>query len=111
MTLPEIWYPPAVDLVRAWIQVPATVLDDPALAQVIGSEVELQYALLTFDPDGPARDDIVQALYRRVARQVAAKGVPLGVLGTDAEYGGVYLGRWDAEIARLEGPSRTLVFG
>lgn len=105
------WYPPTVDAVRAWIQVPATILDDPQLAGVIGSEAELQLALLTFDPLGPYRDDVVQALYRRVARQVAARGVPLGILGSDAEYGGVYLGRWDAEIARLEGPSRALVMG
>ena len=107
----EPWYPPTVDQVRAWIQVPATVLDDAQLAGVIASEATIQGDLLTFDPYGLQRPDVVQALYRRVARQVAARGIPLGVLGTDAEYGGVYLGRWDAEIARLDGPTRTLVFG
>jgi hypothetical protein len=111
MTLPDPWYPPTVDDVRAWIQVPATTLDDAALGQVIDAESVIQGDLLTFDPFGSPRPDIVQALYRRVARHVAARGVPLGILGTDAEYGGVYLGRWDAEIARLEGPTRTLVFG
>jgi hypothetical protein len=105
------WYPPTLTAVRAWIQVPATVLDDDQLSMVIASEAALQSELLAFDPAGLLMPDVVQALYRRVARQVAAKGVPLGVLGTDAEYGGVYLGRWDAEIARLEGPTRILVFG
>jgi hypothetical protein len=107
----EPWYPPALDDVRAWIQVPATVLDDPQLAQVIAAEATIQGDLLTFDPFDFPRPDVVQALYRRVGRAVAARGVPLGVMGADAEYGAVVLSRWDAEISRLEGPTRTLVFG
>ena len=108
-------YPPLVDDVRAWLQVPATVVPDPMLQDVMDAELVIQAELCrvpdpTTWPVGTA-SDLVQALYRRVGRVLAARAVPLGVLGTDAEYGGVYLGRWDAEVARLEGPTRRLVMG
>jgi hypothetical protein len=94
---------------RAWIQVPATVLSDPQLQQVLDAETILQArACTTGDPLAP---DLVQALYRRVAREVAARGVPLGMLGADSEYGPQRLSRWDAEVDRLEAPNRRLVFG
>ena len=109
----------AVDLatLRAWIQVPATVLTDPQLQQVLDAETLLQARAcrVPVDPDtGAPLDlgpDLTQAIYRRVAREVAARGVPLGMLGADSEYGPARLARWDAEVDRLEGPSRRLVFG
>ena len=61
--------------------------------------------------DGGYAPPLVQSLYRRVAREVAARGVPLGMIGADAEYGPARLSRWDAEVDRLEGPYRVLVFG
>lgn len=109
----------AIDLaeLRAWVQVPATVLSDAQLQQVLDAETILQARACTVprDPDtGAALDltpDLVQAVYRRVAREVAARGVPLGMLGADSEYGPSRLSRWDAEIDRLEAPNRRLVFG
>ena len=204
--------PPSADAVRAWIQVPATLVPDPMLQQVIDAEARLQSRLCTIPTDvlavdvpvvreltnavaggdavmdggshdvrlvlggsttdadvrtasqliwrsskgdgrmqvlgtpvGPVqaadaiiaggagtgaqggtgqRDflvtseatgsltaDLTQAIYRRVAREIAARGIPLGMLGADTEYGTARLSRWDAEIERLEGPSRRVVFG
>ena len=104
--------PPPVDDVRAWIRVPATLLPDEQLQQVIDAEALIQARLCRI-PEDPAAltPDLVQAIYRRVAREVAAKGVPLGMLGGDSEFGTARLGRFDAEIERLEGPNRKVVVG
>jgi hypothetical protein len=37
-------------------------------------------------------------------RHVAARGVPLWLIGLDNEYGASRLVRWDAEVDRLEAP-------
>jgi hypothetical protein len=103
---------PSIDDVRSWLQVPATVVGDDALQQVINAETLLQ-ARLVRTPADPAAltPDLIQAIYRRVGREIAAKGVPLGMLGADAEFGPARLSRWDSEIERLEGPNRKVVFG
>jgi hypothetical protein len=55
---------------------------------------------------------LAQALYRRVGREVAGKGVPLGLVGDPAsESGALMLATFDAEVERLEGPARMVVFG
>jgi len=104
--------PPATSDVRAWINVPASLVPDPMLEGVIAAEMEIQAVACTVaadpEPLGPAH---TQALYRRCARHIAARGVPLGMLGADTEYGPARLARWDAEVERLEGPSRKFVFG
>jgi len=100
--------------VRAWIQVPASVVTDPQLQSVMDAELELQGVacrLPATTPPGETPAALVQALYRRCGREVAARGVPLGMMGADAEYGPARLSRWDAEVDRLEGPYRVLVFG
>jgi hypothetical protein len=100
---------PPLAAVRAWIDVPATRVPDDQLQQVIDAETLLQARACTVGAElGP---DLVQAIYRRVARELAAKNVPLGILGADSEFGPTRLTQFDAEIARLEGPSRKVVFG
>ena len=101
--------PPSVAEVRAWLQVPVSAVADEALQQVIDAEVILQAAAVRV-PRGPA-PDLVTAINRRVGRHLASRQVPLGLMGADAEYGPNRLARWDAEIERLEGPRRILVFG
>ena len=104
--------PPPLDDVRAWIKVPATLLPDPMLQQVIDAETLIQARLCRVPEDPSAlTPDLVQAIYRRVAREVAARGVPLGMLGGDTEFGTARLTRFDAEIERLEGPNRRTVVG
>jgi hypothetical protein len=97
--------------VRAWLQVPVSTLSDPQLQQVLDAETLLQARACRLPEDGTLTPDLIQAVYRRVGREVAARGVPLGMLGADSEYGPSRLSRWDSEIDRLEGPNRVVVFG
>jgi hypothetical protein len=50
-----------------------------------------------------------QALKRRVARNLALRGIPLAVLQGDAEVGSLTLPGRDPEVRRLEAPFRKLV--
>ena len=102
---------PTVAEVRAWVQVPASAVSDPQLDLVIAAEADLQAAGARVPCDYVVVPALQQAIYRRVGRHLAARGVPLGLIGADAEYGPTRLARWDAEMERLEGPYRRLVFG
>jgi len=94
--------------VRAWIGVPATSIDDPTLQAVLDAETYAQARACRTDYMWP-QPNLAQALMRRVGRTVAARGIPLGMLG-DAEYGPTRLPSFDAEIERLEGPDRKVIF-
>lgn len=103
---------PTLDEVRAWCEVSANVVTDAQLQAVCDAETELQAArlapmptLATYPVEMPA--SLAQALLRRVARELAARGVPLGVTGAD-EYGPVALPSYDSEIERLEAPWRSI---
>lgn len=93
---------PTLAQVRAWIQVPATVLTDEQLGWIAAGEQTAQTALDWGPGDLP--DDAHQAFLRRVARATAAKGIPLGIMAADAEFGVVRLSRWEPEIERFESP-------
>ena len=97
---------PALTDVRAWIKVAATNLSDAELEKVAGAEQTLQAGALVWPgaPDGDIPDDVYQAFMRRVARHVDARGIPLGIIGLDSEFGTSRLPRWDAEVDRLEAP-------
>lgn len=64
------------------------------------------------DPE-PWPDDLVEALHRRVAHNLANRALPLGVKASIAEYAvqNVRVGGTDAEVKRLEAPYRKLVVG
>lgn len=100
--------PPELAAVRAWIGVPASVVPDGQLETVLAAERGAQAELCRIEP---WTDQLTQALYRRVGRQVAAMGLPLGVVSPDSEYGGANLPRYDVEIERLERPRRLVVVG
>lgn len=57
----------------------------------------------------PYTDALAEAIYRRVARNLALRNVPLGVQMNDV--GGVRIGSQDPEVRRLEGPYRKVVVG
>jgi hypothetical protein len=100
---------PTLAQVRTWIGVPVASLSDDQLSQVVAAETDLQAAACDVGSD-PATDfpaALAQALYRRTARHVAARGVPLGLTG-ESEYGPVRLPSWDVEIERLEAPYRFI---
>ena len=110
---------PSVDDVRKWVQVPATSVDDAQLSQVIAAELAGQALSCRVppvvdpppDPDAFYPDALAQAIYRRVARELAGRQVPLGIVGDGAEYGPNALATFDAEVERIEGPYRMVVFG
>lgn len=115
--------PPTLEQVRAWIKVPASQLSDEDLQQILDAELAIQARLLRVtagsafgasfsdafgDDDYPAA--LSRACLRRCQREVAARNVPLGLVGSEAaEYGQVRLPAWDAEIARLEASYRIPV--
>jgi hypothetical protein len=58
-------------------------------------------------------EDLIEALYRRVAHNLALRGLPLGVQAsiTDGAVATTQVGGTDAEVRRLEGPYRKRVTG
>lgn len=99
---PGAGYPDLATL-RAWLKVPATVLPDDQLDVAAAAEQTAQ-GRLSWGAGLDLPADALGAFNRRVARHIAARGVPLGVLGTDSEFAAVRLTRWDPEIERLEAP-------
>ena len=102
---------PDLAAVRAWVQVPATAVDDAQLDKVCGAEQSAQLALVVVVEGELLDDALYQSFLRRVARHLATRNVPLGLIGADAEYGAVRLSRWDSEVERLEAPHRETVLG
>jgi len=56
-------------------------------------------------------EDLAEALKRRVARNLSLRNLPLAQLEGDADVGLITPRVVDAEVRRLEGPHRKLVFG
>lgn len=84
--------------------------DDAQIQQAINAEDAAQRARLR--PSALYGADVREALFRRVARNLAMRGVPLAVLAGDGEGNGPQIlpGR-DPEVRRLEGPHRKIKFG
>jgi hypothetical protein len=98
--------PPTLEEVRDRLKVPAAVVDDAHLQDILDAEQSDQQAVCRTDPY-PAQ--LRSALFRRCARAIAAEGVPLGILAD--EFGQTSLRANDAEITRLEGPFSPLRLG
>lgn len=101
-------HPPSVAQVRRWTGVTTASISDEDLSVVLAAELHSQSRTCRVDPYWP---DLYQAVLRRCARHLAARGVPLGMTGGEAEFGPARLSSFDGEIDRLEGPHRRLVFG
>lgn len=100
--------PPDVAKVRRWTGVSASSISDEDLGLVLEAEVDGQAEVCRVDPYNAA---LYQAVLRRCARHLAARGVPLGMTSGEAEYGPARLASFDAEVERLEGPYRIAVTG
>lgn len=99
---------PTLQQVRTWIGVPATAIDDVALQQVLDAESDKQAAYCTIPPEPDAFPPALsQALYRRVARECAARSVPLGLLGDGIEFANSRLPTIDAQIESHEASYRV----
>jgi len=89
--------------VRGYLQVPATLLTDEDLTRMLAASLADQRARCSTptDPEGVAA--LEQALLRRVQREVAARNLPLGMVGLDAaEYGPAALAAYDALVESHE---------
>ena len=103
--------------VRAWVQVPATAISDDDLDQILAAELAIQSRTcrLPDDPDengdeASYPDALSRAVLRRCQREIAAKALPLGIVGGEStEFGPLLLRSWDAEISRLEASYRQVV--
>lgn len=63
------------------------------------------------DPAALWDEDLAEALCRRVARNLAMRGIPLAMFSGDADMGGTIPPARDPEVMRLEGPLRKLKAG
>lgn len=117
-------FPPELETVRAYLKVPATVLSDAELQAMIDTACGDQLVRCRWwatdangDPVVPAPADeypapLYLALLRRVQREVAARNLPLGMVGLDAsEYGPTRLPTLDALVEEHERGWRRQVVG
>jgi hypothetical protein len=83
------------------------------IASADAAELSAQAATCRLPDDGAYPDDLAEALCRRVAHNLALRALPLGVQATitDAAVATRAVGGLDAEVRRLEGPYRKVVFG
>jgi hypothetical protein len=82
------------------------------IGAVLAAEKAAQAARCRVPADADAWPaDLTEALFRRCARNLAMRGVPLAILQGDAEVGSTVLPGQDPEVRRLEAPHRRLTFG
>lgn len=99
---------PDLDTIRVEIGVPSTVLTDEQLGLIAGAAQDSVTG--SYEWVGTLPDGLYQVFLREVARTVAARGLPLGMVGTDSEYGVARLTTRDSEITRLGAMYRKRVF-
>lgn len=100
------------DLAAVKTYLGSTSASDERIDSALVAESAAQAAVcrIPVDPiDYP--DDLAEALKRRVARNLALRGLPLAVPTGDAEAGNTILPGRDPEVRRLEAPHRRLVVG
>jgi hypothetical protein len=110
MAIPEP-PPDTLDLavVRGYIKVPTTQLADEDLQRMIDGCSADQWTRCEWDP-ATYPEALAQALLRRVQREVAARNLPLGMVGLDAaEYGPQRLPQLDALVEDHERAYRRVV--
>ena len=82
---------------------------DAQLNDALAAETASQSHFLKAGIVVTVHPDLVQALFRRVARNLAMRALPLAI--SDGEAGATRIGGRDPEIRRLEGPYRRRVVG
>lgn len=86
-----------------------------AIAEAYDAEVAAQQRACRISTDSEGEldypADLVEALYRRVAHNLALRALPLGVQAPLEGAPGARVGGTDAEVRRLEAPHRRLIAG
>ena len=100
---------PDGDAVAAYLREGAASWETEDLQGALDAEAAAQRRVCRVGAVYP--DDLREALLRRVARNLAMRGLPLAVLRGDAEGGDTILPGRDPEVRRLEAPHRKLVCG
>jgi hypothetical protein len=87
--------------------------DDAELASALSAETAAQEAVCVVPESADYPDDLVEALYRRVAHNLALRALPLGIQAAfaDSAVATNRVGGTDAEVRRLEGPYRKRIVG
>lgn len=102
--------PPTLEQVREYLGVPATAVPDDVLLVMLEASLGDQASRCAWVID-EYPPELTQALYRRVQRELAAKNLPLGMVGIDAEYGPARIPALDVLIEEHERPFRIQVVG
>jgi len=94
--------------VRAYLRVPATALSDDDLERMLYACAGDQSQRCRWSEPYP--DALAQGLLRRIQREVAARNLPLGMVGLDAaEYGPQRLPFLDSLVEEHERGYRRVV--
>ncbi|MEV6287403.1 hypothetical protein [Kribbella sp. NPDC051770] len=103
---------PDVSLLKAYLGESSYTDEDLSVAMAAEKIAQKRRCRVPAD-DADWPEDLTEALCRRVARNLAMRGIPLAVLQGDAELGlpGLRLPGQDPEVRRLEGPWRRMVLG
>jgi hypothetical protein len=112
---------PDTTAVQAYLTAQGASWDTDAVSAALAAEKAAQKRSCKIpqdltDPLNPVDDyqaDLAEALCRRVAANLANRGLPLGVQTQVAEFGGLStrVGGLDREVRRLEGPFRKVILG
>lgn len=102
--------PPGLTAVKAYLSSNGdTSAPDAVITEALNAEEANQRAMCYTDSYGY---DLAEALKRRVARNLAARSVPIASLTTfDGGSTESRVQRYDAEVTRFEGPYRRMVVG
>lgn len=84
---------------------------DAEITAALAAETAAQAAVCLVPVDPPA--DLREALFRRVAHNLAVRALPLGIQASmsEASVSTNRVGGTDAEVRRLEAPHRLVVIG
>jgi hypothetical protein len=103
--------PPTLDLatVRGYVRVPTTSLSDEDLERMLDAASVDQWSRCEWDPTSyPA--PLAQGLLRAIQKEIAARNLPLGMVGVDAaEYGPAMVPQYDALVEYHERAYRRTV--
>jgi hypothetical protein len=102
--------PPGLTAVKNYLSTNgATSATDAAVTEALAAEQANQRKACHTEDYGP---DLAEALKRRVARNLAARAVPIASFTTfDGGSVAARVQRWDAEVSKFEGPYRRVVVG
>ncbi len=101
---------PDLDQVKEYLKIPAEDTDrDDEIQDALDAEVQAQRDVCRIPEAYSA--SLRQALYRRVARNLAMRGMPVAVLRGDGESGDTILPGRDPEVRRFEAPHRRRKMG